>query len=92
MTEAPLVEEGIDKRWLRDITREGVVVCSPSLGFLLHSDDVVESTTSRPLHTVGTTVAAEAAEETSHVFMFSCSERHFRRLTFRARKLAATAA
>ena len=27
---------------------------------LLHNDDVVESTTSRPLHTVGTTVAEEA--------------------------------
>lgn len=28
----------------------------------LHKDEVVESTTSRPLHTVGTILEAEAAE------------------------------
>lgn len=29
----------------------------------LHKDDVVESTTSRPLHTVGTTLEADAAKQ-----------------------------
>lgn len=33
-------------------------------GTHLHKEDVVESTTSRPLHTVGTTLEAEAAKQT----------------------------
>lgn len=67
---------GIDKRFIHDITGDGVVVCSRAR-FLPHNDEVVESTTSRPLHTVGTTVAAEAADGISNVSLSVRVKEHF---------------
>lgn len=43
----------------------GCCVAAPQPGPLLHKDDVVESTTSRPLHTVGTYGEAEPGQEGS---------------------------
>jgi len=39
----------------------------------LHKDDVVESTTSRPLHTVGTTLEADAAKHGKNMMAILCS-------------------
>ena len=37
----------------------------------LHKEDVVESTTSRPLHTVGTTLEADAVKHTKKLLKFT---------------------
>lgn len=82
MTEAPVGGRGNDVFYPWHHWRCCcVVVCG--CAFLLHNDDVVESTTSRPLHTVGTTVAAEAEGEISDCQIYWET---FQLLTFGAQK------